>query len=64
MNNCIFQGFGHERTIIKSEEFYLNGSMFVKDANKDILKSEKLTVILLLRFLFKSSLKRSTSNEL
>ena len=33
------KGFGHERTIIKSDNAFLNGSMFMEDCSKDIFKN-------------------------
>ena len=64
MHNCFSQGFGHERIIIKSEDFFLNESMFIETVVKVLRKSEKLTVLLHLRFLSKSSFKSFISNEL
>ena len=38
MHNFRSSGFGHERTIIISEDFFLNGTIFMEDCSKGILK--------------------------
>ena len=51
MHNCFLQGFVHEKIITKSDDFFLNGSMFMQDCGKGVLKIEKNNCIIPLRIL-------------
>ena len=51
MHNCFFQGFGHEKTIIKSEDFFLNGSMLTGGSDKGILEIGGINCIITFKIL-------------
>ena len=61
---AFFKALDMKGLLLNLRNFFLMGACLWRTLIKIFWKSEKLTVILLLRFLFKSSLKRSTSNEL
>ena len=51
MHNCLSQGCGGGRTAIKSEDFFLKGSMFMEDSDRSILKTGKINCIITFKFL-------------
>ena len=61
---AFFKALDMKGLLLNLTNFFLMGACLWRTLIKIFWKSEKLTVILPLRFLFKSSLKRSTSKEL
>ena len=63
MHNCLSPGCGGGRTAIKSEDFFLKGACLWRTLIEVFWKLAKLTVLLFLSFLSKSTLSSFTSNE-